>query len=104
MYMQIIDSYVRLSKISTLKLGSMILVFSVLRAQSAWSMSRRSSSLNEMPQITSLGRRPTSHRYICTKVLLAEGEDTPFTKHCRNYENSYQVRHRTATFQYKIYK
>uniref|UniRef100_A0A8C7RN00 RING finger protein 207 n=1 Tax=Oncorhynchus mykiss TaxID=8022 RepID=A0A8C7RN00_ONCMY len=35
--------------------------------------------------------KSTSHRYICTKVLLAEGGDTPFTEHCRNYENSYRT-------------
>uniref|UniRef100_A0A8C9TD32 RING finger protein 207 n=1 Tax=Scleropages formosus TaxID=113540 RepID=A0A8C9TD32_SCLFO len=34
---------------------------------------------------------PTSHRYISTKVLLAEGGETPFTEHCRNYENSYRT-------------
>uniref|UniRef100_A0A3B4YCK1 RING finger protein 207 n=1 Tax=Seriola lalandi dorsalis TaxID=1841481 RepID=A0A3B4YCK1_SERLL len=38
-----------------------------------------------------LGRRPTSHRNICTKVLLAEGRETPFTEHCRNYENTYKT-------------
>ncbi|XP_036415435.1 RING finger protein 207 isoform X2 [Colossoma macropomum] len=59
--------------------------------QSTWSMSCRSPSLSDMPQVPSLGRRPTSHRYICTKVLLAEGGDTPFTEHCRNYENSYRT-------------
>ncbi|XP_072521599.1 RING finger protein 207 [Salminus brasiliensis] len=58
---------------------------------SAWSMSCRSPSLSDMPQVPSLGRRPTSHRYICTKVLLAEGGETPFTEHCRNYENCYQT-------------
>lgn len=25
-------------------------------------------------------------------MLLAEGEDTPFTEHCRHYEDSYRVR------------
>ncbi|XP_038603395.1 RING finger protein 207 isoform X2 [Tachyglossus aculeatus] len=35
-------------------------------------------------------RKPTLHRYISTKVLLAEGGDTPFTEHCRNYENAYR--------------
>ncbi|XP_017542818.2 RING finger protein 207 [Pygocentrus nattereri] len=59
--------------------------------QSSWSTLCRSPSLSDMPQVPSLGRRPTSHRYICTKVLLAEGGDTPFTEHCRNYENSYQM-------------
>uniref|UniRef100_A0AAR2J6X6 RING finger protein 207 n=1 Tax=Pygocentrus nattereri TaxID=42514 RepID=A0AAR2J6X6_PYGNA len=58
---------------------------------SSWSTLCRSPSLSDMPQVPSLGRRPTSHRYICTKVLLAEGGDTPFTEHCRNYENSYQM-------------
>lgn len=37
-------------------------------------------------------QKPTLHRSISTKVLLAEGEDTPFTEHCRHYEDSYQVR------------
>lgn len=31
------------------------------------------------------------HRYISTKVLLAEGRETPFAEHCRNYENTYRV-------------
>ncbi|KAL7859914.1 hypothetical protein SRHO_G00150610 [Serrasalmus rhombeus] len=35
-------------------------------------------------------RKPTSHRYISTKVLLAEGGESPFMEHCRNYENSYR--------------
>lgn len=43
-----------------------------------------------MPLGSSGGRRAHSHRYISTKVLLAEGGDTPFTEHCRNYENSYR--------------
>ncbi|XP_044037857.1 RING finger protein 207 isoform X2 [Siniperca chuatsi] len=55
------------------------------RHQSPLSMSCRSPSLSEMP------RRPTSHRNICTKVLLAEGRETPFTEHCRNYENTYRT-------------
>lgn len=37
-------------------------------------------------------QKPTMHRSISTKVLLAEGEDTPFTEHCRHYEDSYRVR------------
>uniref|UniRef100_A0A665XBN5 RING finger protein 207 n=1 Tax=Echeneis naucrates TaxID=173247 RepID=A0A665XBN5_ECHNA len=49
------------------------------------------SPLYEMPLGSVLGRRPTSHRNICTKVLLAEGRETPFTEHCRNYENSYKT-------------
>ncbi|KAF7662299.1 hypothetical protein LDENG_00238930 [Lucifuga dentata] len=54
-------------------------------------LSCRSPSLSEMPLGSMLGRRPTSHRNICTKVLLAEGRETPFTEHCRNYENSYRT-------------
>lgn len=44
-----------------------------------------------MPLGSVLGRRPTCHRNICTKVLLAEGTETPFTEHCRNYENTYRT-------------
>lgn len=54
-------------------------------------MSCRSPSLSDMPLGSATGRKSTSHRYICTKVLLAEGGDTPFTEHCRNYENSYRT-------------
>ncbi|XP_061687964.1 RING finger protein 207 isoform X1 [Syngnathoides biaculeatus] len=61
------------------------------RLQSPLSMSCRSLSLSEMPLGSVFGRRPTSHRNICTKVLLAEGRETPFTKHCNNYENSYRI-------------
>ncbi|KAM5268819.1 RING finger protein 207 isoform 6-T6 [Hipposideros larvatus] len=35
-------------------------------------------------------QKPTPHRSISTKVLLAEGEDTPFAEHCRHYEESYR--------------
>ncbi|XP_045714734.1 RING finger protein 207 isoform X3 [Phyllostomus hastatus] len=35
-------------------------------------------------------QKPTLHRSISTKVLLAEGEDTPFMEHCRHFENSYR--------------
>uniref|UniRef100_UPI004038D1E0 RING finger protein 207 isoform X3 n=1 Tax=Callospermophilus lateralis TaxID=76772 RepID=UPI004038D1E0 len=35
-------------------------------------------------------QKPTLHRSISTKVLLAEGEDTPFTEHCRHYEDAYR--------------
>uniref|UniRef100_A0A8C7ACF2 RING finger protein 207 n=1 Tax=Neovison vison TaxID=452646 RepID=A0A8C7ACF2_NEOVI len=38
----------------------------------------------------SLVRKPTPHRSISTKVLLTEGEDTPFSEHCRHYEDSYR--------------
>ncbi|XP_061868881.1 RING finger protein 207 isoform X3 [Colius striatus] len=36
-------------------------------------------------------RKPTMHRYISTKVLLAEGRETPFAEHCRNYESAYRM-------------
>ncbi|XP_059547443.1 RING finger protein 207 isoform X1 [Myotis daubentonii] len=42
-------------------------------------------------------QKPTPHRSIGTKVLLAEGEDTPFLEHCRRYEDSY--RHLQAEMQ-----
>ncbi|XP_006876980.1 PREDICTED: RING finger protein 207 [Chrysochloris asiatica] len=35
-------------------------------------------------------QKPTLHRSISTKVLLAESETTPFTEHCRHYEDSYR--------------
>ncbi|XP_030276580.1 RING finger protein 207 isoform X1 [Sparus aurata] len=60
------------------------------RHQSPLSVCCRSPSLSEMPQGSVFGRRPTCHRNICTKVLLAEGAETPFTEHCRNYENTYR--------------
>lgn len=62
------------------------------RLQSPLSVTCRSPSLSEMPLSSAFGRRPTSHRNVCTKVLLAEGKETPFTEHCRNYENTYRVR------------
>uniref|UniRef100_A0AAY4DDN2 RING finger protein 207 n=1 Tax=Denticeps clupeoides TaxID=299321 RepID=A0AAY4DDN2_9TELE len=40
---------------------------------------------------SSVVRKPTSHRYISTKVLLADGDETPFTEHCRSYENKYRA-------------
>lgn len=64
---------------------------SAIRLQSPLPMSCRSPSLSEMPLGSMLGRRPTSHRNVCTKVLLAEGKETPFTEHCRNYENAYRT-------------
>ncbi|KAM4587463.1 RING finger protein 207 isoform 2-T3 [Odontesthes bonariensis] len=63
----------------------------VTRLQSPLSVTCRSPSLSEMPLGSMFGRRPTSHRNICTKVLLAEGRETPFTEHCRNYENTYRT-------------
>ncbi|KAG1949760.1 RING finger protein [Pimephales promelas] len=56
-------------------------------SQAVSSTSCPSPSLSEMP----FRRRPTFHRYICTKVLLAEGRESPFTEHCRNFEKSYRV-------------
>ncbi|XP_034357931.1 RING finger protein 207 isoform X2 [Arvicanthis niloticus] len=35
-------------------------------------------------------QKPLPHRSTSTKVLLAEGEDTPFTEHCRHYEDSFR--------------
>lgn len=68
-----------------------VFFFAPLRHQSPLCVSCRSPSLSEMPLGSVLGRRPTCHRNICTKVLLAEGAETPFTEHCRNYENTYRV-------------
>lgn len=34
--------------------------------------------------------KPTLHRSVSTKALLAE--DTPFAEHCRHYEEAYRVR------------
>uniref|UniRef100_A0A670ZIN6 RING finger protein 207 n=1 Tax=Pseudonaja textilis TaxID=8673 RepID=A0A670ZIN6_PSETE len=50
-----------------------------------------SSSLEKMPLPGSPVRKATMHRYISTKVLLAEGRETPFTDHCRDYENTYRA-------------
>ncbi|KAK7913433.1 hypothetical protein WMY93_013644 [Mugilogobius chulae] len=61
------------------------------RLQSPLSVCCRSPSLSEMPVGSMLGRRPTSHRNVCTKVLLAEGRETPFVEHCRSYENNYKT-------------
>ncbi|XP_037303857.2 RING finger protein 207 [Pungitius pungitius] len=51
----------------------------------------RSPSLSEMPPGPVCGRRPACRRNVCTKVLLAEGRETPFTEHCRSYESSYRT-------------
>ncbi|KAG7472189.1 hypothetical protein MATL_G00106190 [Megalops atlanticus] len=59
--------------------------------QSSLSVPCHSPSASDMSLGSSVVRKPTSHRYISTKVLLAEGGDTPFTEHCRNYENSYRT-------------
>uniref|UniRef100_A0A671NKS5 RING finger protein 207 n=1 Tax=Sinocyclocheilus anshuiensis TaxID=1608454 RepID=A0A671NKS5_9TELE len=50
-----------------------------------------SPAMSDMSLCSSVVRRPTSHRYISTKVLLAEGGETPFMEHCCNYENSYRT-------------
>ncbi|XP_061457826.1 RING finger protein 207 [Rhineura floridana] len=49
------------------------------------------SACEKMSLAGSLVRKPIMHRYISTKVLLAEGGETPFTEHCRNYENMYRA-------------
>ncbi|NXR08110.1 RN207 protein, partial [Semnornis frantzii] len=46
-----------------------------------------SGKMSSVPMV----RKPTLHRYISTKVLLAEGRQTPFAEHCRNYESTYRV-------------
>ncbi|MEQ2282504.1 hypothetical protein AMECASPLE_001400 [Ameca splendens] len=61
------------------------------RLQSPLSLPCHSPSLSEMPLGSVFGRRLTSHRNICTKVLLAEGRETPFTEHCLKYENAYRT-------------
>ncbi|XP_029105717.1 RING finger protein 207 [Scleropages formosus] len=59
--------------------------------QSSLSVPCHSPSISDMSLGSPAVRKPTSHRYISTKVLLAEGGETPFTEHCRNYENSYRT-------------
>ncbi|XP_042333726.1 RING finger protein 207 [Sceloporus undulatus] len=49
------------------------------------------SACEKLSLAGSLVRKPTMHRYISTKVLLAEGGETPFMKHCRNYESMYRA-------------
>ncbi|XP_063173768.1 RING finger protein 207 [Candoia aspera] len=49
------------------------------------------SSHENMPLMGSPVQKATMHRYISTKVLLAEGRDTPFADHCHDYENMYRV-------------
>uniref|UniRef100_A0A8C9S3M0 RING finger protein 207 n=1 Tax=Scleropages formosus TaxID=113540 RepID=A0A8C9S3M0_SCLFO len=58
---------------------------------SSLSVPCHSPSISDMSLGSPAVRKPTSHRYISTKVLLAEGGETPFTEHCRNYENSYRT-------------
>ncbi|MBN3323302.1 RN207 protein, partial [Atractosteus spatula] len=59
--------------------------------QSSLSVPCHSPSSSDMALTSSVVRKPTSHRYISTKVLLAEGGESPFTEHCRNYENMYRT-------------
>ncbi|XP_077070663.1 RING finger protein 207 isoform X5 [Siphateles boraxobius] len=61
--------------------------------QSSLSVQCHSPAISEMSLCSSVVCRPTSHRYISTKVLLAEGGETPFMNHCCNYENSYRTLH-----------
>ena len=37
-------------------------------------------------------QRPALRRYVSTKMLLAEGDDSAFAEHCRRHEDSYRVR------------
>ncbi|XP_068014246.1 RING finger protein 207 isoform X3 [Melanerpes formicivorus] len=46
-----------------------------------------SEKMSSVPMV----RKPTLHRYISTKVLLAEGQETPFAQHCRSYESTYRA-------------
>ncbi|MEE6483668.1 hypothetical protein FKM82_013629, partial [Ascaphus truei] len=50
-----------------------------------------SASCDKMSITGSIIRKPTMHRYISTKVLLAEGGENPFTKHCHSYEDMYRT-------------
>ncbi|KTF87775.1 hypothetical protein cypCar_00013606 [Cyprinus carpio] len=59
--------------------------------QSSLSVQCHSPAMSDLSLCSSVVRRPTSHRYISTKVLLAEGGETPFMEHCCNYENSYRT-------------
>ncbi|XP_043531915.1 RING finger protein 207 isoform X2 [Chiloscyllium plagiosum] len=49
------------------------------------------ASMGEMSLTNTVTCKPTSHRYISTKVLLAEGGHSPFTEHCRTYENTFKA-------------
>ncbi|CAB1329487.1 unnamed protein product [Coregonus sp. 'balchen'] len=59
--------------------------------QSSLSMPCHSPATSDISLGSSVVRKPTPHRYISTKVLLAEGGETPFTEHCHNYETSYRM-------------
>uniref|UniRef100_A0A8C1QF46 RING finger protein 207 n=1 Tax=Cyprinus carpio TaxID=7962 RepID=A0A8C1QF46_CYPCA len=58
---------------------------------SSLSVQCHSPAMSDLSLCSSVVHRPTSHRYISTKVLLAEGGETPFMEHCCNYENSYRT-------------
>ncbi|XP_038629635.1 RING finger protein 207 isoform X2 [Scyliorhinus canicula] len=49
------------------------------------------ASMGDVSLTNTVTCKPTSHRYISTKVLLAEGGHSPFMEHCRNYENKFRV-------------
>ncbi|XP_056398926.1 RING finger protein 207 isoform X1 [Hyla sarda] len=62
-----------------------------LQCSKALVMPGCTSSCDKMSITGTIVRKPTMHRYISTKVLLAEGEDNPFTKHCRSFEEMYRT-------------
>ncbi|KAJ8257572.1 hypothetical protein GJAV_G00187110 [Gymnothorax javanicus] len=65
--------------------------FQTRSLQSSMSVPCHSPSTIDMSLGSSPVRKPTAHRYISTKVLLADSGETPFAEHCRNYENSYRT-------------
>uniref|UniRef100_A0AAY4DDN6 RING finger protein 207 n=1 Tax=Denticeps clupeoides TaxID=299321 RepID=A0AAY4DDN6_9TELE len=64
---------------------------SVTGSVSGMASSKGRSGSSYLSLSSSVVRKPTSHRYISTKVLLADGDETPFTEHCRSYENKYRA-------------
>lgn len=76
-----------------LKTLSLVFFFFFLQIslQSSLSAPSHCPAVSDMSLSSSVVRKPTAHRYISTKVLLAEGGETPFTDHCRNYESGYRV-------------
>ncbi|XP_067826315.1 RING finger protein 207 [Heptranchias perlo] len=56
-----------------------------------FTVSASQASLGDMSLSNGVTCKPTSHRYISTKVLLAEGGHSPFMEHCRNYENTFRT-------------
>uniref|UniRef100_A0A8D3B6C8 RING finger protein 207 n=1 Tax=Scophthalmus maximus TaxID=52904 RepID=A0A8D3B6C8_SCOMX len=69
------------------------------RLQSPLSVCCRSPSLSEMPLGSVLGRRPTSHRNVCTKVLLLP---TPGTMKIQNLKDQVQELHRDLTKHHSV--